>query len=266
MKKEKEKRIWELDFLRGFAIILMVWDHLMYDVKSLRAWLTNYFTVENEFVESAVKFAVDYWNSDLRRYGHWVFVDVFLLVSGISFTFSRSNLKRSLKFAIAAALLSLVTWIVEKTSGLNIFIIFGIIHMFALCTFLTYVLRKIWNNNYFILIVGFASIFYGVFFEWYKVGYLSELTFSNFWMVVVGLKGYGADFFGVFPQLGFILVGTVIGDVFYKNKTSLLPHLDGNWHLPITWSGKNSFPIFLVHQPLIFLIIYLICIALGYTF
>jgi uncharacterized membrane protein len=266
MKKEFEKRIWELDFLRGLSILLMVFDHLMYDLKTLRAWLSNYFVVHNEFVEGAVNFATQYWNSELRKYGHWVFVDIFLLVSGISFTFSRSNLKRSLKFAIAAIVLTAVTWLAEEFAGMNILIVFGIIHMFAVCTFLTWLLRKIWNNDLFILILGFASIFIGVLIHWYSVEYLTEITFANFWRVILGINGYGADFFGIFPQLGFILIGTVIGNVFYRHRTSLLPHLDGGWNFPFVFAGRHSFAIFLFHQPIVFGLIYLITTALGYHF
>ena len=36
-KREKKQerirsRIWELDFLRGLSVILMIWDHLMFDI------------------------------------------------------------------------------------------------------------------------------------------------------------------------------------------------------------------------------------------
>ncbi|MFH0993386.1 MAG: heparan-alpha-glucosaminide N-acetyltransferase domain-containing protein, partial [bacterium] len=37
MEKQGSNRIWEIDFLRGFSIIMMVWDHLMYDLKSVPA-------------------------------------------------------------------------------------------------------------------------------------------------------------------------------------------------------------------------------------
>ena len=31
LMREKRKRVWELDFMRGFAVLCMCFDHLMYD-------------------------------------------------------------------------------------------------------------------------------------------------------------------------------------------------------------------------------------------
>jgi len=266
MDKRKTNRIWELDFLRGFSIIMMVFDHTMYDLKNLPAWFGNYYSINNDVVQAAVKFANNYWNSDLRAVGHWVFVGFFLLVSGISFTFSRNNFKRALKFLLFAILISVITFAGEALSGLNIAIFFGIIHMFAVSTLITLILRKIWNNDLFILILGISAVAYGIWFGWQSVPYLAELTFANFWMVIVGIRGYGADFFGIFPYVGVIMIGTVIGNTLYKNRMSLLPHLDGKWNLPFVFTGTHSLAVFILHQPIVFDLIAVIAMLLGYRF
>ena len=40
-KKTKTKRIFEIDFLRGFAICLMVMDHLFWNISNFIAYLFN---------------------------------------------------------------------------------------------------------------------------------------------------------------------------------------------------------------------------------
>ncbi len=87
MEKHGTNRIWELDFLRGFSIIMMVWDHLMFDLKSIPSWFSNYGDLEHPILQTVVDFAHSYWYGSARAVGHFIFVAIFLLVSGISFTF-----------------------------------------------------------------------------------------------------------------------------------------------------------------------------------
>ncbi|MGD9908977.1 MAG: DUF1624 domain-containing protein [Candidatus Izemoplasmatales bacterium] len=262
------KRVWELDFLRGLSIILMVMDHFMYDLKSLPYWFVNYnqLTEDGSLMDILYKIGSWYWTSDLRNNFHFVFVAIFLLVSGISFTFSHSNLKRGFKFTIVALLITVVTMSVEYFTGLNIGIVFGIIHMFALGTIITFLIRKLWNNNYFVFFVGLAFILYGLSFDFINVDYVSTVTWDNIFQIIIGIKGYGADHFGIFPYTGVIMIGTVIGDLFYKSKQSLLPTWDKPWNKPFISAGKHTLTIFVLHQPVLFLIVYLLGTLLGYQF
>jgi uncharacterized membrane protein len=264
MNKKEIKRIWELDFLRGFSIIMMIFDHLMYDLKSFPTWVSNYSVINNPIMTSAVEFARLYWYSSLRQYGHWVFVAIFLLVSGISFTFSRSNLSRGLKLLVVAVVISIVTMSIESISGLSIGIFFGIIHMFAVGTIIIYVFRKIWDNNLFILIFGISLIILGGVIRWDRVPYYSEVTLSNFWEIILGLKGYGADYFGIIPYVGVIMIGTVIGKIYYQNRVSLLPSLDKKWNRPFVYVGQRSLIIFITHQLILAGIIFIVGFILGY--
>lgn len=262
----KAKRIWELDFLRGFAIIMMVWDHLMYDLKSLPAWFSNYSTVSQPWVRDLVNFAYRYWTGELRADFHYVFVAVFLVVSGISHQFSRSNIKRGLKFLLFAGILSAVTLIAEQAMGLQIGIVFGILHMFALATILTALLRTWIKNPLVILCIGIAIVVLGILWDFTDLDYVSELTIGSFLEVVLGRYGYGADSFGLVPYMGVILIGTVIGDYLYKPRLSLLPKLDRAWHTPFTWSGRNSLWILLFHQLVLAGLLFGLGYLIGFRF
>lgn len=266
MEKDIKSRVWELDFLRGFSIIMMVFDHLLYDLASMPVWFSNYATVNNEVIQGIVGLAQDYWASALREVGHHVFIAIFLLVSGISFTFSRSNWRRGVKFLAFALAISAGTILIETLSDLNIGIYFGIIHMFASSILIIALLRKLWNNDIFILILGGVIIILGLSFEYYHLGFIAELNISNFWEIIVGTKGYGADSFGLVPYTGIIMLGTVIGNTFYKHRVSLLPGLDGKWHNIFTITGRHSFLIFLLHQIIIFGFVILLGMILGYRF
>jgi len=75
MAKNLEKRFWEIDFLRGLAIIMMILFHLLYDL--------NYFGEYNLNLHSG------FW---------WYFArmtaTIFILLVGISLTLSFSRAKK----------------------------------------------------------------------------------------------------------------------------------------------------------------------------
>lgn len=262
-----KKRIWELDFLRGFAILMMVFDHFMYDLKDLPSWFSNYtsLTIPDSFVWHVQHLAAEYWVWDVRDFFHFFFISIFLLVSGISFNFSHNNLSRGLKFLLFALLINLVTYGLEYFYGFDAFIFFGVIHMFAFSTLFAWLLRKIWNNNTFILFVGAAFVFVGILFQFWNLPNLAGgYTTDNMVKAILGLGMIGADSFGIFPYTGVLLIGTVIGSLFYKQKESLLPTLDGKWNHGVSWVGRYTIWVFLIHQPIVLGIVIAIGYLLGY--
>lgn len=266
MEETSQKRIWELDFLRGFSIILMVFDHLLYDLNHLPALFSNFYQVQNPFFNSIFKIGEWYWYSDLRAGGHYVFVAFFLIVSGISFNFSHNNLRRFLKLMLVALAITAITWGLDAafSSVFQFLTIFGIIHLIAIGALLTLLLRKIWNNDLFILSVGAVLIILGFGFRFWDLDYDSELTFGNFFPIVLGVKAFGADHFGLAPFAGMIIFGSAIGKFFYPEKKSLLPGWDRKWSRPFMYAGRKSLWIFITHQLVLFGIIYLVGYLLGY--
>lgn len=260
-----KRRIWELDYLRGFAIIMMIFDHLMYDLRNIDSYFGNYYAVNNSVFEWLNNLAELYWGSELRFYGHLFFVSLFLIISGISFTFSKSNLSRSLKMLIVAVLISIITLILQELTGMRMFIIFGVIHMYAFCTFITYLFRRIWDNDIFIMTIATAAIIYGISFEFWSLNYVAGITFENIWGIIIGFNSYGADSFGIIPYVGIIMIGTVIGNQFYKNRVSLLPNVKLSEKNVVLFTGKHSLIIFLTHQLFLFALIFLIGYIFGYT-
>ena len=121
--KEKRGRIPEIDFLRGFALLLMIWHHTMYDIRYI-------------FHIDAFAFQDSYW---FYRIGRPIVLALFLLVSGISTRFSGNNLKRGLRMFLFAVIATVLTAIVEVITGWLGVIFFNVFHVIALST-LCYVL------------------------------------------------------------------------------------------------------------------------------
>lgn len=260
----KKTRIWELDFLRGFAIVMMIFDHLNYDLRNLDSYFNNFSQINNSVFNWLNNTAVLYWGSELRFFGHIFFVALFLLISGISFTFSKSNLSRSIKLLIVAGLITGVTALLQEMLDIRMFIIFGIIHMYGFAILITYLFRKLWNNDIFIFTVGAIIIIWGISFDFWQLRYIPTLTWAAMPGVILGTNAFGADYFGLVPYTGIIMIGTVIGNVFYKNKVSLLPNAKITEKNVFTFVGRNSLIIFLTHQFVLFGLVFIIGYLFGY--
>jgi len=160
-------RLWEVDFLRGLAIIMMVIFHLAYDLDFFRIY-----------------------EIDLSG-GFWFYLarftaSLFLLLVGISLTLSHSRaklagqrnqypfrlLKRSLWIMSLAMGITLVTYIVIGRG----FIVFGILHLISISILLAYPLLRLGRMN---ILLGLAAILLGL--------YIQELDVDFFWLIWLGL-------------------------------------------------------------------------------
>lgn len=260
-----KKRIWELDFLRGFAILMMVFDHFMYDFAYFRIFFSNFYEVNNSVFNWLNDFAIMYWNSTLRLIGREFFVLLFLLISGISFTFSKDNFRRGVKLVIVALVITLVTYVVDSFFNFGVLIVFGVIHMFAINTLLTVLIRRFIKNEVIILFLGMIILTFSFIFGLFTPPSVS-LSFANLPKIILGLGRFGADHFGVFPYLGIILIGTVVGKTFYKNRVSLIPQVDISQKNIFRVAGKYSLYIYVLHQPLVLLVVSIIAYIFGYRF
>ena len=260
----RRARAWELDALRGLAIIMVVWDHFMYTVGHI-FYLNGWEYTDSAFLNKFGEFALDYWDSTLRLYGWPVFVFIFFFVSGICTAFSRNNFFRGLKLAIVALAVTGITYLLENVSGFfGVYIQFGVLHCLALC----------------ILIFAFISLF---------VNLLNKLKYGNFIkaaiyaliaialyiinaklnvsLIDMQLHGttvpdttpitgmflytndwWTADYFPLLPFFAFFMTGAALAPVLYPHGKSLLPFLDGKWNKFLTVPGKYSLYIYLCIQ------------------
>ncbi|MDO8428222.1 MAG: heparan-alpha-glucosaminide N-acetyltransferase [Candidatus Diapherotrites archaeon] len=233
-----QQRFFELDLLRGIAIILMIVFHFFFDL--------NYFGIlQNEMYQG-------FWLIFQRTTA-----SLFLLLVGISLSISYSKSSKFQKFFKRAItlfgiglLITLVTWIYPGKG----FIVFGIIHLIAVSILLSYFFQKFYKLN---LIFGLAILALGT---W--IG-LNSITLSIPWLLWAGLPPvnfYTLDYFPIFPWFGIILIGMFIGKTIYPNGKRKFELREPNTRLAkgMQWLGKQSLMIYLIHQPTIIGILYLV--------
>ena len=225
MYSKPQKRIECIDALRGLCVILMVLHHFMYDlVEFLNApeWL---------------------FTNPILDVLHYIFAGCFIFLSGLSSRFSRSNVKRGLKAAIIALIITLVTWYMDMI------ILFGVLHFLAFAMIFYGFTGKLWERLphraapviYIALIVGTALL----------TGRLSPVQADWLWPFgFVTRDFYSADYFPILPWIFVFLLGAWFGGIvrsgrlpgkFYTAKIKVLP--------PI---GRRALIVYVLHQPVLY--------------
>ena len=223
-----KRRIWELDAFRGICIIGVVIVHFVYDLVDL------YKIIDWQYPE---------WFWFIKQWGGVLF----LLLSGVCITLGKHHLRRGLIVFGAGLIISIVTWAMYAYFHFSkgIIIYFGVLHCLGICMLLWPVFRRLpW---WILLPIGIGLAWLGLYFR--------ELTVESPYLFVFGLtaKNFASsDYFPLLPNLGFFLLGAVVGKTLYRKKESFLPALDGK---PVIgffqWCGRQSLWIYLVHQPIL---------------
>ena len=270
LKKEKlNKRITEIDALRGIAVLLMVFDHFMYDVAGVMPSMFPDAYVAGGFWAEFRSLAIKWWNWDVRVYVRLFVVFIFLALTGVSCSFSRSNLKRGVKLLIVALLLTGGTILVDYLGGMGggMIIVFGILHLIALSLLLISVIELITKNKWVYLIIGVVMIVVGRIiaspiglFEYYVQW---DNFFPMFFDAFIGKSLLGPDSYSFLFFGGQVFVGVFLGKLLYPERKPLI-FKKGYSNNPLTFAGRNTLIVYVAHQVLIPVILGLILLICGY--
>lgn len=228
-----KKRIWELDALRGFLMIAIMLFHLWYDL----VFLFGLADLTTPFARGLYSFCNDWLGSP------------FLLISGLCATIGSKPVKRGLQVIGGGMVITAVTvgMYLLHFADRGIIIYFGVLHCIGVCMLLWPLFKKL--PSVVLLVLGIFMIAAGL--------YLKEYGWVDFpWLVPFGLvpRGFAsADYFPLLPNLGYFLVGAVIGRKVYREKVSRLPKVNPTHILirPLCFIGRNSLLLYLLHQPVL---------------
>lgn len=255
------KRIWELDFLRGCCVILMVLDHLAILISTMFAYQWygyNFYALG--LGDSFTRFCCWWVDSTDRTIVHNIVLVIFFSISGISCYFSRSNFKRGCQLLAVAGAYSLVTIFMEYVLGITgEIVVFGVLDFLA-CAILIYTLvdaicrhdsriTSIWA-------AGIISITLLLYFGYtppadtpkiFAIVFPPHDIFGNPSLFYRQSDFSPGDLFTLIPYLAYFFLGVMLAPYLYGNRRSLLPRLDGKWNIPFSFIGKHALLIYLVH-------------------
>lgn len=244
-----QKRIFEIDALRGVAILMMSTFHLLFD-------LTTYFGV-NVNIQSGPGFWVGRLSAIL-----------FMLVSGVSSSLGGRQVRRGFMVLGCGLIVTLASIPIMG----EYYIRFGILHFFGAAMVLKGLYEMAVKNRTARLVT--AALLVPLCF--WLGGVVGTLSVKGPFLLPLGITYPGFvsfDYYPLLPWAGYFCLGIVAGMLVYKNKRSLLrwsPYTEqentagkaGAAVLrPLCFLGRHSLLVYLLHQPLILAVLFLLSFA-----
>ncbi|MEX0955796.1 MAG: DUF1624 domain-containing protein [Rhizobiaceae bacterium] len=234
-----KSRLEPLDLARGLALVAMAIYHF--------AWDLEFFGYAPPGMT-----AVGGWKLFAR-----CIASSFLIIVGISLYLAHRDqlrlgpfLRRLALVAGAALAISLVTWFAVPGG----FIFFGILHQIALTSVLGLLfLRWPWPLTLAVAALVIAAPWYlrSTFFDapvWWWVGLSSYAPPSN-------------DYVPLFPWFGAVLAGIAFARLAHRSGLIEKARVElGGWSSPFQFIGRHSLVFYLLHQPVVIGIVYLMSV------
>jgi len=219
----EKARISELDIFRGICILGVFCSHIYFDLA--------------EFL--GLELPLSHALTLLFQYGGILFV----LLSGVCVTLGSHSVRRGLVVLGCGLLITAVTYGFGRLTGSSAaYVWFGVLHLLGICMLIYPLLRPL--PTWALAVLGTLIVILGYWFE--------TRTVSVPWLFPLGLLApgfYSADYWPLFPHLGFFLLGVVLGRTVYRDKQPLLPQLQGKCRF-LSLCGRHSLILYLIQQPL----------------
>ena len=257
-------RFWEIDALRGVAILTMIVYHLMWDL-----WYWQ--------VLPNVVLWEGFW-----KYWQRFTCGTFLILVGVSMTIVYRRQREKLgpnarlypKFfwrGLKIFGLGMIITLVVTVAGVG-YVDFGILHLIGFATMVSYpLLRFKWLNlGLWVLFSAAGKWLENI--HWDGMWYLphfgdwwgSPIFIDGRWLAPLGItptRYPAVDYFPIIPWLGVVLLGIFLGNVLYAgNKRQFhLPYWGGFFPFnALEFLGRHSLLIYMIHQPLLLLALFLL--------
>lgn len=243
------QRFWEVDAVRGVAIVMMVIYHLMWDL-----WVFG--------VLPNVVLWDGFW-----KYFQRTTASLFITLVGVSLTISYNRaraakgteglywkfLRRGLMIYGLGMIITIVLWALQTAGLFQAHVEFGVLHLIGFSIAVAYPFLRFKWVNFFLWMAFFVA-----------GGFIQQVHVDTTWLVWLGLTPYRytpVDFFPIIPWFGVVLLGIFLGNTLYPNGKRGFVLADYSLSPPVRFLdllGRHSLLIYMVHQPILFALLALL--------
>jgi len=247
----EKRRIRLLDTIRGLMVIYMIYYHALFDL--------------------AFMFGKDWAQDQFRAqpFSQMIIGCTFVFVAGLTIRFSRNAALHGAKLLLIASVVSLVTAFFFPGGG----IYFGVLHLMAVCMMIYAVIGKYLERIHWIPGAIISLVLY-VCTYWVSMGFfgikgLFQIAVPEVLTAGSRLYPFGfiqpgfssVDFYPLLPWLFLFLCGCFAGRLLERDN---LPEpLYKDYCKPLTFIGRHSLAIYVIHQPVIYGLCLLLTGSLG---
>ncbi len=244
-------RFFEIDTLRGIAVIAMIAFHFLF--------VLNFFAGYSFELSSGIFLLM----------GRFASV-AFVFLVGISLTLSYNRAKKNKKgMDLFSKYLSRGVWIFFLGMIITLItflfysqyaVFFGILQCIGISIIIAFpflVFRPL-KNRAVTFFLGWLVIIAGFF--------LAELSIQSHWFLWLGLAPVGFqsfDYFPLLPWFGLVLLGLFAGNIFYPNgkRSFTLPGIETNPLIVLfSFLGRHSLIIYFLHFPMLIGLVEIACL------
>lgn len=269
---KKKERFWELDFLRGLCVVLMILDHFMFCISYVAPYVND--VLGTGVFENSYAFAELFDESAFIESCRFIVRCMFFALCGVSCTLSKNNFFRFVPLAAVAVLINVACAVLDAAGFGGFTVIFGVFHMLASSVLafalldgaVSLALLLIKDNKKREAAEPFArflpglcglALLFAFFSQWGALSsygglhlvsnvpasgdHTADLITGIFVETKNSAYAGTADYFPLLPWGAIVLAGSLVGRGIYHTfaKNALKP-LDGAWNAGFCFIGRHA--------------------------
>lgn len=242
-KKAKSRRYEKLDGIRGLALLNMIAYHTVWDLVNMYQFDWSWYWSRGRYI----------WQQGIC----WTFI----FLSGFCWSLGSHALKRGITVFLGGAVITLATLIAMPQNR----VLFGVLTLTGSCMLLMNALDRLMkrlppaaglagSSLLFLLTRNVNEGYLG--FEKWNLCRLPAAWYKNIITSYLGFPPksfYSADYFSLIPWIFLFAAGYFSFHCLSGKRAMRL--LENGLLRPVEWLGKHSFEIYMIHQPVIYVVL-----------